>query len=97
MSKSKKQKVEQTQTQTMALHEKFKKSIFAKIPVLSGREDVYLPQEYFTRLTDEEFVVLWTLPDLTIQVSEDCAAYIENRRKLLGLERAEGSEVRPSK
>jgi len=36
-------------------------------------------------LTDEEFILLWMLPDIEIRISKKATAYIQERRCLLGL------------
>ena len=79
------------------LHKGLVTSIFQKIPVLEEEKDIYLPKGMFELLTDEEFVVLWTLPNIVIRVSDRAAEYLEERRKLLGLKRAEQSGVLRSK
>lgn len=75
------------------LHKKLVLSIFEKIPVLEEEDDVYINKGAFETLTDEELVVLWSLPNIVIRVSEKAADYLEERRILLGLKRAEHSGV----
>ena len=87
------QKLTEQEQRVLALHGELKRSIFKKIPALNGTSEIYLPQVYFKNLTDEEFVVMWTLPDLTIKVTDKCGLYIEARRKRLGLTRTDTSEV----
>jgi hypothetical protein len=77
------------------MHKELQKSIFGKIPALNGKGTVYLPRVYFQKLTDEEFIVLWELKGLTIEVSRQTGDYIEKRRRMLGLPRETGSEVLP--
>jgi len=78
----------------LALHKKLVNSIFEKIPELMEEEaEVYVPKVMFEKLNDEEFVVLWSLPNLVIRVSDNAAEYLEERRNLLGLKRDEGGGV----
>jgi transcriptional regulator len=88
---------EELQTRVAKLYADLKASIFTKMPMLNGRDPVYMPNMYFEKLTDEEFVVLWTLPNLVFHVNEKTGAYIEERRKRLGLKRMPGSEVKKGK
>jgi len=90
MSKRKgktKQEIEDQKQRLKVLHQKLIESIFEKIPVLETEKDVYLGKLYFKKLTDEEFVLLWTLPNLIIRVHPNAADYLEERRLLLGLKR----------
>lgn len=75
------------------LHLELVKSIYKKIPDLRENSEIYLQKLYFLRLTDEEFVVLWSMPNLVIRVDNKAAIYIEERRKLLGLLRDTHSGV----
>ena len=75
------------------LHKKLLLSIFEKIPALEEEEEVYINKGAFETLTDEELVVLWSLPNIVIRVSKRAADYLEERRILLGLKRAEQSGV----
>ena len=78
----------------LALHKELVKSIFEKIPELAEEEAVvYLTERLFEKLSDEEFVVLWSLPNMVIRVSDKAADYLEERRKLLGLKRDEQGGV----
>ena len=86
-------KKEEAINQVAELHKELVKSIFAKIPVLEEEEEIYINQGAFQLLTDEEFIVLWSLPNIVIRVSDNAAKYLEERRKLLGLKRAEQSGV----
>ena len=89
----KERKKEEAINQVAELHKKLVRSIFEKIPVLEEEEDIYINQGAFKTLTDEEFIVLWSLPNIVIRVSKNAADYLEERRKLLGLKRAEYSGV----
>lgn len=75
------------------LHQELIKSIFRKIPDLVEEKEVYINKGAFQTLTDEELVVLWSLPNIVIKVSKNAADYLEERRILLGLKRAEQSGV----
>lgn len=75
------------------LHERLITSIFKKIPELRGANEIGLSMVHFKKLTDEEFVTLWALPQLVIKVSDKAAKYLEERRRLLGLKRTTHSGV----
>jgi hypothetical protein len=75
------------------LHKELVKSIFRKIPDLVEEKEVYINKGRFQTLTDEEFILLWSLPNIVIRVSKNAADYLEERRILLGLKRAEQSGV----
>ena len=89
------EKKEIDQEKVKEVQESLKASIFEKIPALNGQHKVYLPEMYFKKLNDEEFVVLWSLKGLEIVVNQKTGEYIEKRRKELGLRREQGSEVIP--
>ena len=90
-----KEKPKIDQDQVRKVQDSLKASIFAKIPALNGQHKVYLPELYFKKLSDEEFVVLWSLKGIEIIVNQKTGEYIEKRRKSLGLRREQGSEVVP--
>jgi hypothetical protein len=75
------------------LHEELITSIFTKIPELATQNDIHLQKHIFEKLTDEEFITLWAMPNMIIKVSSSAADYVENRRRLLGLKRAVHSAV----
>lgn len=81
------------QKRVVDMHAKLRESIFNKIPALNGQSRVYLPQMYFEKLTDEEFIVLWSLPALQIIVNHKTGAYVEERRRVLGLKATKDSRV----
>lgn len=75
-------------------HKELVKSIFTKIPALAEEQsEVYINKGAFQTLTDEEFIILWSLPSIVIRVSKNAADYLEERRILLGMKRAEHSGV----
>lgn len=74
-------------------HKALVQSIFTKIPDLVEENEIYINKGAFKTLTDEEFIVLWSLPSIVIRVSPNAADYLEERRMLLGLKRAEQSGV----
>jgi len=80
-----KDKKERQKERLVQLHGDLIRSIFRKIPVLEGEKEIYLHRMYFEKLTDEEFIVLWSMPNLVIRVNPKAADYIEERRRLLGL------------
>jgi hypothetical protein len=85
---------EQRIAELSELHKGLVKSIFDKIPDLANeQEEIYISKSHFKLLTDHEFIVLWTLPNIVIRVSKSAADYLEERRILLGLKRAEHSGV----
>ena len=92
MDKEKRKRIEDD---VKEIQKKLKDSIFMKIPALNGKNRIYLPEMYLKKLSDEEFVVLWSLKGIEIMVNEKTGMYIEKRRKELGLRRSPGSEVRP--
>lgn len=69
------------------------KSLLGKLPQLNGSATVYLPLVYFKRLSDLEFIVLWEIKNMRIEVAPKTGDYIEKRRRMLGLHREFGSEV----
>jgi len=75
------------------LHQELVKSIFRKIPDLVEEKETYIIKGRFETLTVQEFVLLWSLPNIVIRVSKNAADYLEERRILLGLKRAEQSGV----
>lgn len=81
-------KTEDKKGRILQLHQNIVQRIFKKIPVLEEEREVYLQVSYFKLLDDEEFVTLWSLPNLVIRVDLKAAEYIEERRKLLGLTRS---------
>jgi hypothetical protein len=89
----KEKRKEEKVARVLALHNELVKSIFKKIPVLEEEKEIYLPKGMFQLLTDEEFIVLWSLPNIVIRVSDKAADYMEERRLLLGLKREESSGV----
>ena len=75
--------------------ERVKGRIFRKILELGENwEQVYLSRTNLQRLTDEEFILLWMLPDIEIRISKKTTAYVQERRNLLGLRSSEHSGVR---
>lgn len=88
-SKELKERMDQLSEQ----HQAMVRSIFRKIPDLVEEKEVYINKGRFQTLTDEEFVLLWALPNIVIRVSKNAADYLEERRQLLGLKRAEQSGV----
>jgi len=70
-------------------------SIFKKIPELNENwEAVYLSKSHIKQLSDEEFVVLWALPNIVIRVAKSAADYIQERKDLLGLAPGRDSSIR---
>ena len=66
--------------------ERVKQRIFRKIPELGENwEQVFVSLANLKRLTDEEFILLWMLPDIEIRISKKATAYIQERKSLLGL------------
>lgn len=64
-------------------------SLYMKIPELRDCKTIALPRHYFEKLTDVEFIVLYTLPaTLGVRVTPRTLEYIEARRKQLGLNQA---------
>lgn len=60
--------------------------VYSKIPELREQHaTVMLPKSYFEKLTNDEFACLWYMPNLTINVGKKTSAYINRRRRLLGL------------
>ena len=54
--------------------ERVKGHIYRKIPELGENwEQVYVSKVDFLQLTDEEFILLWMLPDLNIRISKKAA------------------------
>jgi len=90
-----KERKRQEEIERMAgLHKDLVTSIFKKIPDLANEEEnIYLSKAHFKLLTDQEFIVLWALPNIVIRVAKSAADYLEERRLLLGLKRAEHSGV----
>jgi len=75
--------------------EKLTHSIFRKIPELSGGFDmIYLHRISLEKLSDEEFILLWMLPDIEIRISKKTTVYIQERRNLLGLNPGRHSSIR---
>jgi hypothetical protein len=60
-------------------------ALYSKIPELKVHHKIMLPGIYFKNLSDEEFIVLYTLPNLTVRVTPQTMKYIESRRIKLGL------------
>lgn len=85
---------EEQKRRVAVLHEQLITSLFEKVPILKEKADTtYLQKHMFEKLTDQEFVVLWALPNLVIRVAPQAADYIEERRMLLGLKRDHNSGV----
>ena len=73
--------------------EKLKQRIFRKIPDLGEETEVYIPKGIIANLTDEEFIVLWSLPNITIKIGQKTSEYVDERRRLLGLRADEHGSV----
>jgi len=75
--------------------ERVKGRIFRKIPELGENWDsVYVSLANLKRLTDEEFILLWMLPDIEIRISKKTTAYIQERKSLLGQSPGRHSSIR---
>jgi hypothetical protein len=67
---------------------------FAKIPEQGKNwKQVYVSKADLQRLTDEEFLFLWMLPNLDIRVSKRAGEYVDERRRLLELKQSDQSGV----
>jgi len=74
--------------------ERIKQGLLKKIPVLNDKDsEIYLQRTDLKRLTDEEIVVLWTLPDVVIKLGKKAGEYLDERRKLLGLRANEHGRI----
>jgi hypothetical protein len=69
----------------MSNHEEVLQELYKKIPELKNHKVIGLPGFYFERLTDLEFEIFYTMPNLTVRVSPRTMAYIEKRRLTLKL------------
>lgn len=75
--------------------QKLAQRIFKKIPELGENWDsVYVGKGALQNLTDEEFIILWSLPAIVIKVSKNTGIYIQERKSLLGLRANEHSNIR---
>jgi len=61
-------------------------ALYRRIPELQGGwKTIMLPRHYWTSLSDLEFTILYTLPNLKIKVTNRTMEYIEQRRAGLRL------------
>ena len=75
--------------------QRLKDRLFLKIPELSvGWEQVYVSLVDLKRLTDEEFILLWMLPNIEVRIGKKASAYVQERRRLLGLSANDNSRVK---
>ena len=70
------------------IDQKTLESLYRKIPELQDCRVIMLPYHYWLKLSDLEFMVLYTLPNLQIKVNPKTMAYIEARRQELKLDKA---------
>lgn len=73
------------------------KSLQEKISVLRGEsKTIRLNYKFLKNLTDTEFIVLWNMPNLTVEAAPMTIEYIDKRRIELNLKQTKYASIQKS-
>ena len=73
------------------------KSLQEKIPLLTGhKQTIRLTRKFLKSLNDFEFIVLWNMPNLTVEADPLTIDYIDQRRSKLQLKESKYASIQKS-
>lgn len=79
------------------MNEEIIKQLQEKIPLLKGEsQTIRLNRIFLKKLSDIEFIVLWNMPNLTVEASPDVIEYVDQRRKKLKLKDSKYASIQKS-